>query len=71
MYAPGKDARGESADVTYLAPLMERLGRYTLERILGEGGAGRVHLATLQGPGGFEKQVALKVLHQGDESLRR
>ncbi len=49
----------------------DNLGRYTLGRILGEGGAGRVHEAVLRGPGGFRKPVALKILHTGAEELRR
>jgi non-specific serine/threonine protein kinase len=38
-----------------------RIGRYRLGRTLGKGGTGRVYEATLEGPGGFEKRVALKV----------
>ena len=30
-----------------------------------------MHAATLHGPGGFERRVALKVLHHGSEELRR
>ena len=50
---------------------MERLGRYEVGRVLGEGGAGRVHEAVLCGPGGFRKSVALKILHSGAGELRR
>ena len=38
------------------------LGRYRLLRSLGRGGMGVVHLALAQGPVGFEKLVALKLL---------
>lgn len=38
-------------------------GRFQLDALLGEGGMGRVFAATLLGPDGFRKPVALKVLH--------
>ena len=50
---------------------MQRLGRYELGGVLGKGGAGRVYEALLHGPGGFTKPVAIKVLHDGHEALRR
>jgi len=47
-----------------------RLGRYNLNSILGEGGMARVYKATLEGPAGFRKEGALKVIlnpdHQRD-----
>jgi eukaryotic-like serine/threonine-protein kinase len=39
------------------------LGRYALVRLLGSGGMADVHLARATGEAGFEKPVALKVLH--------
>jgi len=42
--------------------LPERIGRYRLVEPLGQGGMGTVVAAVLEGPGGFEKEVALKVL---------
>lgn len=54
------------------------LGKYRLLRRLGRGGMGVVHMALAQGPAGFEKLVALKVLDaeyrsdpQREESLLR
>ncbi len=47
------------------------LGRYTLLRLLGQGGQGQVYEAIHHGPGGLERRVALKLLRQrGDELLR-
>jgi hypothetical protein len=41
----------------------ERLGRYALVRLLGSGGMADVYLARATGEAGFEKPVALKLLH--------
>lgn len=40
-----------------------KVGRYTVQRQLAEGGMGRVLLARTEGPAGFTKQVVLKTLH--------
>jgi serine/threonine protein kinase len=44
----------------------DQVGPYQLERPLGEGAAAVVWLATATGPGGFKKQVALKLLKATD-----
>ena len=46
----------------------ERLGRYLMQDLLGEGGFARVYRAELQGPMGFKKTVAIKVMRQIDPS---
>lgn len=42
----------------------ERLGRYILGTCLGAGGAAGVYLARLDGPRGFERVLALKIVHE-------
>ncbi len=42
----------------------ERFGRYQLGTYLGRGGMGEVYLARADGPSGFEKRVAIKILSE-------
>src|SRR5688572_23537822 len=39
------------------------MGQYTLEALLGQGAFGKVYRARLVGSDGFERSVAIKVLH--------
>ncbi len=45
------------------APANQRIGRYRLLRVLGSGRSGVVYLAEQDGPGGFRRRNAVKVLH--------
>lgn len=45
-----------------MVQLPHRIGKYTLHRRLGGGGMGQVYLATLEGAGGFERDVAIKLV---------
>ena len=55
---------GPSVDRISAAELPVQFGRFTLRRILGEGGMGRVFDAELAGPSGFRKRAALKVIRE-------
>ena len=52
------------ADFASIKPecLPVNLGRYRIQELIGEGGMARVFRAELQGPAGFRKEVALKLL---------
>jgi serine/threonine protein kinase/Tfp pilus assembly protein PilF len=63
------DVRGVAAEAS--APLPDRIGRYRIIRVLGEGGMGVVYLAEQDNP---KREVALKVIRAGvasAEALRR
>jgi serine/threonine-protein kinase len=44
-------------------PAQGQFGRYSLGRPIGSGGMAQVFLATVTGEAGFEKRVALKIMH--------
>jgi serine/threonine protein kinase len=44
--------------------LGQSLGRYVLGTLLGQGGAAAVYMARLDGPHGFERVVAVKLVHE-------
>ena len=44
--------------------LGQRLGRYSLGALVGSGGAASVYMARLDGPHGFERVLALKIVHE-------
>ncbi len=48
-------------------PILQ-LGRYDLMQPIGKGGMGEVYRAILNGPAGFQKEVAVKLLHESVSS---
>ena len=51
----------------------KKIGRYTLRQKIGSGSSGDVYLASVKGPFGVDKKVALKMLHPsvGSDNRRR
>ncbi len=52
-----------SSELASGAAPLGSFGRYTLLKLLGSGGMAEVYLARSSGEAGFEKQVALKIMH--------
>jgi len=61
--SPAAPARSSTLG-TSSEPGLRQVGRYTIIRPLGQGGMAEVFLARSSGEAGFEKLVALKVLHK-------
>jgi len=57
-------ATSRSLDADTIISVDQKLGKYTLLEHIGEGGMGQVFRARMEGPHGFEKEVAIKRLRQ-------
>jgi serine/threonine-protein kinase len=58
------DEPGPLSDWARRRRLGQPLGRYVLGTLLGAGGAASVYMARLDGPQGFERVVAIKLVHE-------
>jgi serine/threonine-protein kinase len=61
---PADEPSGPPSDWMRRRRLGQPLGRYVLGTLLGSGGAASVYMARLDGPHGFERVVAVKVVHE-------
>lgn len=59
-----EEAPAKSSDWARRRRLGQPLGRYVLGTLLGAGGAASVYLARLDGPHGFERLAAIKLVHE-------
>lgn len=60
----GNDSFDSPSDWMRRRRLGQPLGRYVLGPLLGAGGAASVYMARLDGPQGFERVVAVKLVHE-------
>jgi serine/threonine protein kinase len=58
------ESAGPPSDWMRRRRLGQPLGRYVLGTLLGSGGAASVYMARLDGPHGFERVVAVKLVHE-------
>jgi|GEM_PF-1610596 len=62
---PGDVAdEGDVVDRIIKSKPQQRMGRYVIKRLLGEGGMAQASLAVMEGPFGFEKLVVLKRIRE-------
>lgn len=59
-----EEPSGQPTDWARRRRLAQPLGRYVLGTLLGAGGAASVYMARLDGPHGFERVVAIKLVHE-------
>jgi serine/threonine-protein kinase len=59
-----EDPSGQPTDWARRRRLAQPLGRYVLGTLLGAGGAASVYMARLDGPHGFDRVVAIKLVHE-------
>lgn len=62
--AVAEESSGPPSDWMRRRRLGQPLGRYVLGTLLGMGGAASVYMARLDGPDGFERVVAIKLVHE-------
>ncbi|HVY31643.1 MAG TPA: serine/threonine-protein kinase [Polyangiaceae bacterium] len=61
---PTDEPSGPPSDWMRRRRLGQPLGRYVLGTLLGSGGAASVYMARLDGPHGFDRVVAIKLVHE-------
>ena len=61
---PADEPSGPPSDWMRRRRLGQPLGRYVLGTLLGAGGAASVYMARLDGPHGFERVMAIKLVHE-------
>lgn len=64
MQLEPEEPSGQPSDWARRRRLGQPLGRYVLGTLLGAGGAASVYMARLDGPHGFDRVVAIKLVHE-------